>query len=316
MQQPTHVFFISVGLFAAMVGGASAADHGGKRYVIIHSDDAGMSHAVNLATIEGMEKGVVSSCSIMVPCPWFPEFAAYAKKNPDKDYGIHLTLTSEWDHYRWGPVAPPSQVPSLIDKQGYLWDNSRLVAKHAKTEEVEIELRAQIDRAKAFGVPLTHIDSHMGALFTRADLVQTYVKVGIEYGLPVLFIRASGPVFAKEYPTLAAVADQTIATLDRAGFPILDSIEANNYGVPPDKKKSYFLNALKKLKPGVTEIIIHCGLANAEMNAITSSSARRDADRRVFIDPEVIATIQTLGIEVITWKQFRAMVAAKPKSDE
>jgi hypothetical protein len=296
---------MTVGLIAATCGCAS----GEKRYAIIHTDDAGMSHSVNLATIEGMEKGVVSSCSIMVPCAWFPEMARYAKEHPEKDYGIHLTLTSEWDDYRWGPVAPPSKVPSLIDEQGYLWDNSELVAKNAKAEEVEIELRAQIDRAKAFGVPLTHLDSHMGALFTRPDLTQVYVKVGLEYDLPVLFIRASAEALKKERPALAAIAERTIAKLDAAGFPILDALDTNNYGVAPDKKKAYYLKLLKGLKPGVTEIIIHVGHADAELNAITSSSARRDADLRVFTDPEVIATIQELGIEVITWKQFRKLVA-------
>ena len=278
-----------------------------KRYVIIHSDDAGMSHSVNMGTIDAMENGIVSSCSIMVPCPWFSEFAAYARAQPAKDYGIHLTLTSEWEHYRWGPVTPRSKVPSLVDEQGYLWDNARQVAEHAKVEEVEIELRAQIDRAKAFGVPISHIDTHMGALFSRPDLTKVYVKLAIEYDLPALFVRTPRAVLEAQYPDLAPVADELIRALERARLPVLDRVDTANYGVVPEQKKDYYLKLLRGLRPGVTEIIIHCGVRNAELDAITSSSARRDADRRAFIDPELIAAVKKLGVEVITWKQHHAM---------
>ena len=299
-----------------LVGGmpARGEEPGRKRYVIIHSDDAGMSHAVNLGTIEALEKGIVTSCSIMVPCPWFPEFAAYARAHPEKDYGIHLTLTSEWNHYRWGPVAPRSRVPSLIDEQGFLWDNTKQVAEHVRAEEVEIELRAQIDRAKAFGVPLTHIDTHMGALFSRADLARLYVRIGIEYGLPPLFVRVPRTVLEAEYPALAPVAGEIVETLEAAGMPVLDAVETENYGVPAEKKKAHFLKVLRNLRPGTTEIIIHCATRNAELDAITASSARRDADRRVFLDPEVIAAAKGHDLELITWKQFHRMAVRAGRS--
>ncbi len=288
----------------------------GTRYLIIHADDAGMSHSVNAATIDSMTEGVVSSASIMVPCPWFPEFAAYAKEHPELDYGIHLTLNAEWKYYRWGPVAPREQVPSLVDKDGYLWDNIQQVAANVKAHEVEIELRAQIDRAKEFGVPLTHLDTHMGAVISRPDLLEIYVGLGIEYDLPVMFVRAFSEETAKEYPALIEKSDELVRVLDRQGYPVLNSIAQFYGGETHEERKSNYLRTLRDLKPGVTQLIIHCGYDNEELRHITNSSARRDGDRRIFTDPDVMAEIKNLGVEVITWKQFRQMNGHAPETAE
>lgn len=275
-----------------------------KRYVIIHADDAGMSHSVNLGTIEGMEKGIVSSASIMVPCPWFKEFAQYAKNHPELDYGIHLTLNSEWKNYRWGPVASRDQVPSLIDKENYLWDNVGQVMAHVNVKDAEKELRAQIERAKKFGVPLTHLDTHMGAVVSRPDLLEMYVNLGIEYELPVLFVANLDP---KKYGLIAEKGLELKAVLKKNGLPVLDEL-VQFYGERDyEKRKKAYLTTLRNLKPGVTQIIIHCGIDNQELQNITSSSSRRDGDRRVFTDPDVMKEVKELGIEVITWKQFHEM---------
>jgi len=223
------------------------------------------------------------------------------------DFGVHLTLNCEWDDYRWGPVAGREKVPSLVDPRGYLWDNVRQVAEHAKAEEVEIELRAQIERAKEFGIPLSHIDTHMGAVAARSDLVAIYVKLGLEYDLPPLFPRDATGEMAREYPALAEKAKALFALMESRGFPILDRLAQFYGGDTHGERKENYLRLLRTLQPGVTQLIVHCGYDNEELRAITNSAARRDGDRRIFTDPEVAAEVKRLGIEVIGWKEFREL---------
>ncbi len=294
---------------------SQAASPDGKKYLIIHADDAGMSHSANRGTIDAMERGVVSSASIMVPCPWFKEFAAYAKANPQYDYGIHLTLNSEWDNYRWGPVTPRGQVPSLVDEEGYLWSHVALVGKNAKAEEVAIELRAQIDRAKEFGVPLTHLDTHMGALLSRPDLFKIYVELGIEYNLPVLFLREFDEQSKRAYPVLTKNAARFAKQLEANGLPVIDRLAQFYGGDSHAERRARYIELLQDLEPGITELIIHCGYADEELRAITGSAERRDGDRRIFMEPEIAAMIKNLEIEVVTWKQVWEMSAASSSKE-
>lgn len=302
-------WLVVFGCLGGFWGNVQAAEEQGKRYVIIHADDAGMSHSVNVGTIEAMEQGCVSSASIMVPCPWFPEIAAYAREHPEKDFGLHLTLNSEWKFYRWGPVAPREKVPSLLDQDGYLPRDVASVAARAKADEVELELRAQIERARQFGVPVTHLDTHMGALVSRPDLLEVYVRMGLEYKLPVLFLRRVDERMARQYPVLAERAADITRVLEREHMPVLDALYQFYGGTSHEQRKAQYLETLRNLPPGVSEVIIHCGYDNEELRAITNSAAIRDSDRRIFTDPEVLAELQRLEITVIGWKQFREMVA-------
>lgn len=272
-----------------------------KRQLIIHADDAGMSHSVNRGTIEAMQTGIVTSVSIITPAPWFKEFARFAKNNPQYDYGVHLALNSEWDVYRWGSAAPADKVPSLLDEEGYLWDGVAQVAEHAKAEEVEIELKAQIDKALKFGVPVSHIDTHMGALMSRPDLIDVYVKVAVEYNLPLLFLADRDGSLRQAYPALKDRFEMNIGRIQDRKLPLLDHLVQIYGGDDLPQRKLEYLREISAIPNGLTQLIIHCGIDNAELQAITSSYLRRNQDRVLFSDPKTQEFLDRQGIELTTW---------------
>ncbi len=275
-----------------------------EKLLIIHADDAGMCHSVNRGTTEAMTKGIVNSASIMVPCPWFPEIAAFCREHPDLDFGLHLTLTSEWKYYRWRPVTPFDQVPGLIDPEGFLWRSVEDVVRHASVREVEQELRAQVERARAFGLAPTHLDTHMGTLFARADFFHAYRKVANEYGLPYLFPRLEpGRMATMGQDTRRAVAAIQRESGDTNEYTLDDLIMIDG-DVPLERQKQFYRDALRGLRPGITQIIIHCGVEDPELRATSYSHARRDMDRRIFMDPEIRLLIQQQNIRLLTWREI------------
>ena len=270
------------------------------KLLIIHGDDLGVAHSADRATFAALDQKAITSASVMVPCPWLTEVAAYAKEHPDADIGIHLTLTSEWKTYRWGPVAPLDQVPSLLDPQGYLWPDVQPVAKHVKPEEAEREIRAQIERAIKLGIKPTHIDNHMGSLFQTPELLAVYLKVAREYHLPFLAIRVpSAPP-----QLLAQLTDQDV---------VLNALVSAHEGVRPEEWKEYYAGVLRAMKPGLTELIVHLGHADAELAAITAGhsgwdAAWRQRDFEAVTSPEFKKLLEENHITLLRWKDLQRLV--------
>jgi chitin disaccharide deacetylase len=273
--------------------------------VILHVDDVGMSHSSNLGAIESVEKGVATSWSVMMPCPWVPEIAKYLKQHPEVDSGLHLTLTSEWSLYRWPPLAGKPQVPGLVDEEGCLWQGVAQVAAHATPDEIEAEIRAQVERAERLGLPITHLDSHMGTLFARPDYFERFAKVGIEKGIPILAIGGHGTYALKENPEAAEKLRPWIPKIWNAGLPVIDDLHTDSYGWKPEEKTEKLLALLRVLKPGVTEILFHASIPTEDFPLITSSSQSRLADTRALTDPAVKKLIQERGIILTTWRELK-----------
>src|SRR6266849_4499036 len=271
-----------------------------SKLLIVHADDLAVAHSVDTASFDALDKKAVTSASIMVPCAWLTEVAWYAKDHPDADLGLHLTLTSEWKVDRWGPVESKDKVTSLLDPSGYLWPETLPAARNLKAEEAEREIRAQIERAIALGIHPSHLDSHMGVLFSTPELFAVYVKVAHEYKLPFLAVRI--PNAPAQFFSL--LSDKDVLT---------DSVVIANPTVLANEWRDFYVNAVKNLKPGLTEMIVHLAHDDAEVKAVTADhpdygAAWRQRDYDVMTSPEFKKVLQENNVILVKWKDLKKLV--------
>lgn len=270
------------------------------KLLIVHADDLAVAHSVDVASFDALDKNAVTSASVMAPCPWLNEVGAYAKEHPNADLGLHLTLTSEWKTYRWGPVELKDRVPSLLDPSGYLWPETAPAAQNIKPEEAEREIRAQIGRAIVAGIHPTHLDSHMAVLFAKPELFAMLVKVAHEYHLPFLTPRIPGD------PTnlLSQLSEKDV---------VVDSIVMANPTVRAGQWKEFYASAIKNLKPGLAEMIVHLGHDDSELQAVTIDhpdygSAWRQRDYDFVTGPEFKKTLEENRIVPIRWRDLQKLL--------
>jgi predicted glycoside hydrolase/deacetylase ChbG (UPF0249 family) len=277
----------------------------GAKVVIFHVDDAGMSYDSDQGAIQALEEGVATSMSVMMPCPWVPHMAAYLNDHPQVDAGLHLTLTSEWDNYRWGPLVGKSVAPGLVDPQGYLWPRAQDVLNHATVEEFEKEIRAQIDKAQAMGITPTHLDSHMGTCFYE-PFIESYVKVGIEKKIPILMIgghmQHAGPEVGRFKLLLKALGERVWS----GGLPVIDDLVTQpTKGPAYEQRKQELLTLLAEMQPGITQIIVHCTAPTEVFAHISGSGKTRAAELRLMLDPEIRSFIKEQGVVQTTWRELK-----------
>jgi predicted glycoside hydrolase/deacetylase ChbG (UPF0249 family) len=256
----------------------------------------------------------------MMPCPWVPAFVHYLKEHPDTDAGLHLTLTAEWDNYRWGPISGRSGVPGLVDKEGALWPEAEDVVAHASADEVEKEIRAQIERAREMGFEPTHMDSHMGTLFASPDFLQRYIKLAVEYHIPVMFPGGHATIIAKQ-SSFAGAQMQVLKTtgqlLWNAGLPVLDDIFSETgwnlpKGTPETDanlqhfKTKKYEEAFAAMKPGITYLIMHCTQPSSIFRRISATGPERKGDMLAMMDPALKKFIDSEHIILVTWKELSA----------
>ena len=277
----------------------------GKKVIILHADDAGMCEEANIATAHYLENNLIQSAAVMVPCPNADEFIQWAIDHPEKDVGLHLTHTSEWKTYRWGPVADPGEVPGLVDPDGMFWHEVPDVVMHASADEVEKEIRTQIERAITMGYQPDHIDTHMGTLYGHPGYVEVFYKVAEEYGIPANVIDLSDSLvadrFRKEgYP----IDDNVIGMVDEYTLPKLDNFTSVPGGPTYEEKIENFKNLIRSLPPGLTEIIFHPSVETENLKTITNSWQQRVWEAEMFSDPDLIKFFEDEGIIFTNWKEI------------
>ncbi|MCL4796050.1 MAG: polysaccharide deacetylase family protein [Bryobacteraceae bacterium] len=272
--------------------------------LILHADDYGVSHSTNAAISEMLAAGTISSASIMMPCAWAAEAAAFARENPKLDIGVHLTLTSEWKGLRWGPVAPADKVKGLLDPHGYMWPSVQSVAMSATAEELAIEMRAQIEKAKKMGIRFTHLDTHMGTVYARPDFFEAYWRLGAEYGVPVMLMKPGKLAKVQGSPLMVKHLLSQEERFQKEGRFRLDTLITGpaRGGNTLEERRDSYIEAITALGPGVHQLILHPAKLDNELKAMTGSAVARDRDYRIFHDPKMKGWWADKGIALVGWQ--------------
>ncbi len=282
------------------------------RVVIIHTDDIGMCQASVAAFEELLEFGLISSAATMVPCSWFPAAAQVCRAHPEADMGIHVTLTCEWNTYRWKPLSTCDPDSGLLDEEGYLPRSPEAVQQNALAETVLAELQAQVQRGLQSGIAATHIDTHMGVV-AHSKFIAGYVQTALENGLPAMIVRLDEQGFQQigMDASGAALAVAVVNQLEGMGFPLVDHIQ----GLPldqPHERMALAKQTLAGLKPGITHFIIHPAKDTPELRAITPDWESRAGDFRIFSSEEMRSFLRQSGLQVIGYRQLKEFM---PRSE-
>ena len=274
------------------------------RLLIINADDFGLCSAQNRAIIESFSHGLVTSASLMVPCPGFPEAREYALAHPEADLGVHLTLSSESTSNRWGPTLDPERARSLTDGDNRFWRSAAAVLSFARIAEAEAELRAQIQRALSLGIDVTHLDSHMFILHgRRADFQRLYLRLAREYSLP---LRAASRILM-HWAGFHSVPEQA----DRLGI-----LHPDHFAVlsrsRPSRAPAMWTALIRGLPPGLTEIACHPAYVIAEPRHVMQDYPSREADFHFLTSQTARETIADAGVQLIGYRVLRDAMRCIP----
>lgn len=270
------------------------------RVVVINADDIGMCQATLTAFSDLIYSGLVSSGSVMVPCPWFPEAAGFCRERPFVDMGVHLTLTSEWDGYRWRPLSTRDPASGLLDAEGYFYRNQSMWER-PDPQVIRAEMLAQVNQARKAGMDLTHLDCHMFAtLDTR--LVGEYVGLGFEERLPVLMVR--------QPQWVEILSERAINEWEEQGLPVFDHLREMYLNKPAEDRLRQAREVFDNLPPGLIFFIFHPAKDSPELRAITDDWRQRVADYETFMSAQLRDHPRESGVQVIGWRVLRDAMRA------
>ena len=290
------------------------------KYLIINADDFGMCHAHNIATFELLQKGAITSSTIMACCPWAYEAAMFAKSNPQFAIGAHLTNTSEWGIYRWPPVTG---AQSLKDEAGFMFHNCNQFVEKADAEDAKRELIAQIERLRSWGFEPSHVDNHMGSMYGihngRFELLETVIEIAARYGLPFRFpmkfssAQYGNGMFGIQIPVeqIGAAVGGFAQKAGQLGVAMPDYLVPGDWNGPQkdsfENYREYICELYRTFEPGVTETYIHPAVECDELKAITGNWQRRVWEYELFRDPKTRQHIDSLGIKLINYRDLKKM---------
>ncbi len=275
-----------------------------KRVVILHADDIGMCPEANTAARLQMEQDHIQSCAVMMPCPSAREFIDWATAHPEEDVGLHLTLTSEWKTYRWPGLTKAEDAPGLLDEEGKLWHEVIQVVQNASPEEVEQEIRAQVEQAIAWGYRPDHMDTHMGTLYGSHQFTKAYLSVAEEYNIPAMVIDFQNPEVLEGFRQQGyPLTDEMIAAVNNYSLPKLDYFYSAPNAKTYEEKCSKFQELIKSLQPGLTEIIFHPSELTENLKTITNSWQQRAWEAKMFGDPDMQAFFAAEGLIFTNWRE-------------
>lgn len=293
----------------------------GDRVVMFHCDDVGVSHSTIPAYQELLDFGLAQSGSVMVPCPWFPEVAKLCRQYPDLDMGVHLTLTNEWQSYRWSPISTSEPKSGLIDNSGYMHKNEYELWRYADSSAIKKEITAQLDRALNAGIQVSHLDSHMFSMLS-AKTLPIFNQLAIERQLPQFVLS---PEYFKNQDgmtkhlnmehTAHPLTEKYGSVYDHArhhsklGMPSFDHWDSLSY-TEPNQRVDQLKQKLSQLKPGVTFFLLHPAQESDELKAICPGVdwQIRVADYKAMLSPELKNYIHRQGIKLISFKQVKAII--------
>jgi predicted glycoside hydrolase/deacetylase ChbG (UPF0249 family) len=275
------------------------------RAVIIHTDDIGMCHASVQAFKDLWAFGTITSGAVMVPCPWFPAVAQMCRENPEIDMGVHATLNAEWESYRWGPISTRDPESGLLDVDGYFNQWHQAVYDNAKPEAVEREVNAQIERALAAGIDVTHVDSHMGTIM-NPKFIQSYIQAAASRLLPNMLPRmdAKGMEMVGMSANERQAYEPILQQIESMGVPMLEGLVSMPLDQPNGQleiAKDLFGN----LPIGITHFIFHPSIDTAELRSIAPDWESRVSNYNTFMSDELKKFIEGEDIQLIGYRQIR-----------